>query len=43
MTKHKGNHSREGVFISDKTQVDFHKTSTKGRQFLLRIANYPFV
>ena len=24
--KHKGNHSREGVFICDKTHVDFHKT-----------------
>ena len=24
--KHKGNHSREEVFICDKTHVDFHKT-----------------
>ena len=24
--KHKENHSREGVFICDKTHVDFHKT-----------------
>ena len=27
MTKHEGNHSREGVFICDKTHVGFHKTS----------------
>ena len=24
--KPKGNHSREGVFIRDNTQADFHKT-----------------
>ena len=32
MNKTKGNHSREGVFICDKTHVDFHKTF---RDFLL--------
>ena len=26
LAKHKENHSREGVFICDKTHVDFHKT-----------------
>ena len=25
MTKHKGNHSHEGVFICNKTRVQYHK------------------
>ena len=25
LAKHKGNHSREGVFVCDKTHVEFHK------------------
>ena len=26
LAKHKGNHTREGLFICDKIHVDFHKT-----------------
>ena len=35
---HKGNHSREGVFVCDKTHIEFDKTfASRSIQFLPRI------